>query len=71
MRAGFLLLAVSLVADGAYHVIAAIGPASASHSGTVATAVHVVVLAGMAVTFAGVLQVAFRPQGAVRGKETQ
>lgn len=68
MRPGFLLLGAGAVLDVAYHALAATA-GSASHSGGLATAIHVVVLAGMVVTFAGVIRVGFRPQGAAERKE--
>ena len=71
MRVGFLLLGLGLVLDLAYHAVLALGGGSASHSGGAATAIHAVVFAGMAVTFGGLLQVAFRPQKVVDRKETQ
>ena len=71
MRVGFLLLAAGVALDLGYHAAAAAGLGAASHSSGVATAIHVLVLAGMAVTFAGLLQIAFKPQGAVKRKETQ
>jgi hypothetical protein len=71
MRAGGLLLALGLLLDVVYHGLSALGVGDASHSGVVATAVHGVVLAGMVVTFGGLLQVAFRPQVTARRKETQ
>ncbi len=71
MRAGFLVLAAGVALDLGYHALAAAGVGTASLSGGVATAIHAVVLAGMAVTFGGLLQIAFRPQGAVTRKETQ
>jgi hypothetical protein len=71
VRLGFLLLGVGLALDLAYHALVALGGARASHSGAFATSVHAVVLAGMAVTFAGLLQVALRTQGILKRKETQ
>jgi hypothetical protein len=71
MRLGFSLLALGLALDLAYHAVLALGGGEASHSSVAATAIHAVVFAGMAVTFGGLLQVAFRPQKVVEGKETQ
>jgi hypothetical protein len=71
MRVGFLLLGLGLVLDLAYHAALALGGGVASHSSAAATAIHAVVFAGMAVTFGGLLQVAFRPQKVVDRKETQ
>jgi hypothetical protein len=71
MRLGFLLLGLGLALDLAYHAVLAIGGVGASHSTVAATAIHAVVLAGMAVTFGGLLQVAIRPQRVVTRKETQ
>jgi len=71
MRLGFLLLGLGLAFDLAYHAVLAIGEGGASHSNVAATAIHAVVLAGMAVTFGGLLQVAIRPQRVVTRKETQ
>jgi hypothetical protein len=71
MRLGFLLLGLGLALDLAYHAALAIGVGDTSHSSVVATAIHVVVLAGMAVTFGGLLQVAFRPPKVANRKETQ
>ena len=71
MRAGFGLLAAGLVLDLVFHLAAVFTDAGPSHAGGVATTIHALVLAGMLVTFAGVLQVAFRPQGAVTRKETR
>lgn len=72
MRLGFGLLAVGLVLDLAYHAVLALGGGgAASHSGAFPDSVHAVVLAGMAVTFAGVLQVAFKPERIVKRKESQ
>jgi len=71
MRAGFYLLGFGLLLDLAYHLVAALAGADVSHSSVFATAVHGVVLAGMVVTFGGLLQVAIRPQGTVIRKETQ
>ena len=71
MRLGFLLLGLGLALDLAYHAVPVIGGGHASHSTVAATAVHAVVLAGMAVTFGGLLQVAMRPQKVANRKETQ
>lgn len=71
MRVGFLMLAAGVVLDLGYHALAAADLGTTSHSGAAATAIHALVLAGMAVTFGGLLQIAFRPQGAVRRKETE
>ena len=71
MRLGFLLLGLGLAFDLAYHAVLALAGGEASHSSVGATAIHAVVLAGMAVTFGGLLQVAFRPQKVVNRKETQ
>jgi hypothetical protein len=71
MRGGFVLLAAGVVLDLAYHALAAVNGTDISHSGVLAMAIHAVVLAGMVMTFGGLLQVAFRPQGAVARKETQ
>ena len=71
MRLGFLLLGLGLALDLVYHATLAIAGEAASHSDVAATAVHGVVLAGMAVTFGGLLQVAFRPHKVVNRKETQ
>lgn len=70
MQAGFLLLAAGVVLDLAFHVSAAVTGAAASHAGGVATTIHGLVLVGMTVTFAGLLQVALRPKRATRRKET-
>lgn len=70
MRLGFLLLGLGLFLDLAYHAVLAIGGGDASHSSGAATAIHTVVLAGMAVTFGGLLQFALRPQKVVDRKET-
>ena len=71
MRAGFVLLGAGVVLDLGFHLGAALTGADASHAGGVAAAIHGLVLAGMAVTFGGLLQVAFRPQGTVERKETR
>jgi hypothetical protein len=71
MRAGFSLLAAGVILDLGYHAFVALTRTDISHSGVLALAIHAVVLAGMAVTFGGLLQVAFRPKGAVARKETQ
>lgn len=71
MRAGFSLLAAGVVLDFAIHVTAALTESVVSHSSGVAAAIHGLVLAGMLVSFGGLLQVAFRPKGIVRRKETQ
>ena len=71
MRAGFGLLAAAVALDVVFHLAAVLTDAGASHAGGVATTIHALVLVGMCVTFAGVLQVAFRPQGAVTRKETR
>lgn len=71
MRLGFLLLGLGLALDLAYHAVLALGGGDASHSSVAATAIHAVVLAGMTVTFGGLLQVAFRPQKAVNRKDRQ
>lgn len=71
MRGGFGLLAGGLALDLLFHLFAAFTEADASRAGGVATAIHALVLAGMVVTFAGVLQIAVRPQGAVGRKETR
>lgn len=71
MRLGFLLLGLGLALDLVYHVALAIGRGEASHSSVAATTIHAVVLAGMAMTFGGLLQVAFRPHKVVNRKETQ
>lgn len=71
MRAGFKLLGAGVALDLGLHLAAALAGVDTSHAGGVATAIHVLVLVGMAVTFADLLQVAFRPQGAVERKETQ
>ena len=65
-----MLLGAGVVLDLVFHLAAAVTGADASHSGGVATTIHGLVLAGMAVTFGGLLQVAFRPQGAIRRKGT-
>ena len=70
MRAGFVLLGAGVVLDLVFHLAAALTDADASHAGGVATTIHGLVLVGMAVTFGGLLQVAVRPQGATRRKET-
>ncbi|MDQ3957441.1 MAG: hypothetical protein M3273_03870 [Actinomycetota bacterium] len=70
MRGGFVLLGAGVVLDLVFHLAAAFTDADASHSGGVATTIHVLVLVGMAVTFGGLFQVAFRPQGAARRRET-
>ncbi len=70
MRAGFVLLGAGVVLDLVFHLAAALVDVDGSHAGGVATTIHGLVLAGMAVTFEGLLQVAFRPQGATRRKET-
>ncbi len=69
MRLGFLLLGVGLVLDLAFHAVLAVGGGDASHSSVGATAIHAVVLAGMAVTFGGLLRFAIRPQRIVDRKE--
>lgn len=69
MRLGFLILGLGLALDLAFHAVLAVGGGDASHSSVGATAIHAVVLAGMAVTFGGLLQFAFRSQGIVNGKE--
>ena len=71
MRAGFFLLVAGVVLDLVFHLLAALTETEASHSSGIATAIHVLVLAGMLVSFGGLLQVAFRPKGAVRRKGTQ
>lgn len=71
MRVGFLVLGAGIVLDLGLHALAPAGVGTASHSGVVATAIHALVLAGMGVAFAGLLQIAFRPQGAATRKETQ
>lgn len=71
MRLGFFLLGLGLALDVAYHAVLAVGGGEATHNSLAATAIHAVVLVGMAVTFAGVLQVAFRKQKVVDRKETQ
>ena len=71
MRLGFLLLGLGLALDLGYHAALAIGGGQASHSSAAATAIHAVVLGGMAVTFGGLLQVAFRPHKVVNRKETE
>jgi hypothetical protein len=71
MRAGFVLLGAGVVLDLVLHLGAAFLGAEASHAGAFATTIHGLVLAGMAVTFAGLLQVAVRPQGAIRRRETR
>lgn len=71
MRVGFFLLGLGLALDVAYHAALAVDGGEATHTSFAATAIHAVVLVGMAVTFGGVLQVAFRPQKVVDRKETQ
>ena len=72
MRLGFFLLGVGVVLDLAYHLVLAVGSGEASsHSGGFATSVHGIVLAGMAVTFGGLVQFALRPQRVVERKERQ
>ncbi|HEV2756540.1 MAG TPA: hypothetical protein VG318_12290 [Actinomycetota bacterium] len=71
MRGGFAVLAGGALLDLVFHAATALSGADAAHAGDVATAIHALVLAGMCVTFAGVLQVALRPQGAVTRKETR
>ena len=71
MRAGFSLLVAGVVLDLVFHVIATLTETEASRSNGLATAIHGLVLVGMLVSFVGLLQVAFRPKGAVRRKETQ
>ena len=70
MRAGFVLLGAGVALDLVFHLAAALTGADASHAGGVAMTIHGLVLVGMAVTFGGLLRVAFRPQGATRRKET-
>lgn len=71
LRLGSLLLALGLALDLGYHAALGIGGGHASHSSPFATATHVLVLIGMGVTFAGVLQVAFKRQAIVERKETR
>lgn len=71
MRLGFSLLGLGLLLDLAYHAALAVVGGEASHSDAAATAIHAVVLAGMAMTFGGLLQVAFKARKVVNRKETQ
>lgn len=70
MQGGFVLLGAGVLLDLVFHVLAASIGTDASHSGGVAGAIHALALTGMVVTFGGLLLVAFRPQGAVRRKDT-
>ncbi|HEX2240675.1 MAG TPA: hypothetical protein VHJ82_06000 [Actinomycetota bacterium] len=70
MRAGFLLLGLGLALDLAYHFLSvALGSGEPSHSGAFATALHTLVLGGMAVTFGGLLHFALSSHRAVDRKE--
>ena len=69
MRLGFLLLGVGLALDLGYHAALAFAGGDASHSSAFATAVHAVVLVGMAASFGGLLQVAIKPKSVVTRKE--
>ena len=69
MRLGFLLLGLGLALDLGYHATFAIAGGDASHSSAFATAVHAVVLGGMAIAFGGLLQVAITPKNVVPRKE--
>nr|QEO74148.1 hypothetical protein [uncultured bacterium] len=71
MRGGSALLGAGVVLDLAFHAVAVFTGGDASHAAGFAATIHALVLAGMAVTFGGLLQVAFRPQGTARRKETQ
>lgn len=71
MRLGFFLLGLGVALDLAYHAAVAVGEGGASHSSGAAMVIHAVVLAGMAVTFGGLVQVAFRPQKTVNRKESK
>ena len=66
-----MLLGAGVVLDLVLHLAAALTGSDVSHAGGVATTIHGLVLVGMVVTFGGLLQVAVRPQGAIRRKETQ
>jgi hypothetical protein len=71
MRMGFILLALGVGLDLAYHALAALGGGDASHSSVFASGVHGLVLVGMGVTFGGLLQVAVKPQRNAERKETR
>ena len=58
LRAGFLLLGAGAIADLAYHAFH--GWASAPHTSAEATAIHLLVLAGMTSTLAGLFLAAIR-----------